>query len=354
MWQLALLATLAAPVELETVWTRYMEADFVQAIDKYLLLRSEGANYTLLECATGQTVGRLENVSQARITSGRIVLARGSGDEPTAVEGWTIEPFEIAWSMPISEPVSLGEIVDDTFIFATRHALFKVALPNFDLLDQREWTNTRSNYRNHSVRASSTRVFFGRGPEVFGLSINDFSRGWRNYCGAWPQVVDENGFVGTGRIWHPLVIVGNDGKTVTYEETIQGGYTFYRNTIGVTKDVVVATGYVGRSASTPTHHEYRVISSYLFAFDRRTGKEIWRKPMGASDPVVVENRVLHLARNKVRGHIELTMQICELRTGKLLWKSKPIDSEARIDLFGNDEMAFELTTGRVRALRIKG
>src|SRR5687768_8723522 len=101
MWQLALLATLVAPIDLETVWTRHMEADFVQATDKYLLLRSEGANYTLLDSATGQTIGRLENVSQARITSGRIVHARGSVDEPTAVEGWTIEPFKVAWSMPI-------------------------------------------------------------------------------------------------------------------------------------------------------------------------------------------------------------------------------------------------------------
>jgi outer membrane protein assembly factor BamB len=348
MWQLALLATLAAPVDLETVWTREIDAGTMEVAGDNLLLWTRNAGYAVLDAVSGNTLGTFDNVARARLSDGKVLTMAGTIREPSAIEAWSISPLKRLWSMLVTGHVGLGEIVGNYLFYGTHSAINKVSLPDFKLVDTREVTRS---YGASHPRVVNGRVYFQRLHEVYGLDANSLKEGWRNYCDAWPQFVDDIGFVGTGAVYFPLAIVKWDGKTVPYERTIEGDYTFYRREPAVTEDVVVATGNVSVGTPDPDDYLLRILGPYLFAFDRHTGNELWRLAMAASNTVVVDGKLFHVGGNKVNGKLIQTFQLRDLRTGRLLWKSNQVEIRYEDEIISNGRLLFERTNGRLRAMR---
>jgi outer membrane protein assembly factor BamB len=347
---LAVVLSMAANDAPVVVWTQELEGvRRMKVIGNDLLLTVED-RYEVRDASTGTVLGSTDNGYQSRLSAGRLLIAKGAYTEPESIEAWSLRPFQRLWSVPVTERVSLGEIVGETLIYATKNSLIKIDLNSRYELDRRQWSNE---YNIDSVRSFGKTVYFRRGHEVFGLSVNDFSQGWRNYCDSWPQFVDKEGFVGTGAVYHPLAIVRADGKTVNYERKVDGHYTFFRVAPAVTEDAVIVPGNISVFSGSSTHHEVTVLSSYMFAFDRGSGKELWRIPMGATSPVILNGKLFHIGGNKLNGELISRYQLRDVRTGKLLWKSAKLDEDYDPQIVSNGQLFFELANGKLRALRLK-
>jgi hypothetical protein len=271
-----------------------------------LLRTSDGL--ALYDASTGKKLGTAANVYQSALSAGKLLVVRGDYYKPGVLEVYGMRPFKVEAKMPNNQRIGLGEIAGQSLYYTTENSVVRVKYPGFQPIDARSLGVGASRYR---LRVSNGVVYFNfEGHETYGLNASDLSKGWRSYCDAWPQYVDEQGFVGTATVMWGLKIVNRSGRIVPLERIGKGGYSFTRAMPVVTKDYVVAAGNVSISGYGASQgYESTVLSEYLLAFNRKDGSLAWRVPMlarlpfyssGLAPVLLNKNRILVL-RSKQKG-----------------------------------------------------
>lgn len=344
--------------------TKLWETDIPETHDLEMrggdvLITAQGERI-VFDAATGRRLGSLKGeIMQARLSAGRLLVSRGEYYRPGALEAWKLRPFELEARMPSSVRIGLGEIVGNNIFYGTDTSVVRASYPGFETKDIRRLDPYSGPLRPKV--ADGTVYFNYAGHETYALHANDLSRGWRAYCDAWPQHVDEHGFVGTATVMWGMKIVDRAGKERTLERVADGWYTFLRQRPLVTKDFVVLGGSVSKSGYVDNQYAATVLSSYLLAFDRKTGSLVWKVPMVAAlgwystglTPVLLnDNRVFLYGANSKGGELVWTQQVRDLATGKLLWRSKPVAEKQRWMLASNGTIAVEVADRKLRAWRI--
>jgi outer membrane protein assembly factor BamB len=323
-----------------------------------ILRTSDGL--ALYDASTGKKLGTAANVYQSALSAGKLLVVRGDYYKPGVLEVYGMRPFIVEAKMPNNQRIGLGEIVGQSLYYTTENSVVRVKYPGFQPIDARSLGVGASRYR---LRVSNGVVYVNfEGHETYGLNATDLSRGWRSYCDAWPQYADELGFVGTATVGWNLKIVNRSGKIHRLEHFGGGRYAISRSMPLVTRDFVVAAGNVSVSGYDPSQgYASSVLSEYLLAFNRSDGSLAWRVPMlarssfygaGLTPVLMNNNRIFVYGANKANGKHVWTLQVRDLRTGRLLWKSKPVPEKRTWAMSTNGKTAVELADSKLRGWRI--
>ena len=339
-----------APV---VVWQRQVgEVRRIEARGNDLLLLTANG-YEVRDAASGERLGSIDNVYQGRLSSGRLLVVRGTYFEPEAIEAWQLRPFQLEWRFPIDERAGVGDIVGNSLYYGTRTSAIRMSIPDFQELDRRDLRPYEVPIK--PIVFGSTVYFNYAGHEVYGLNADDLSQGWKNYSDCEPAVVDQFGCVATARLMWGLAIIGLDGKSRDLERVARGRYTFSRNRPAVNPDQVITSGsaYVWER-DRENNFVIKVLSPYLLAFDRKDGSLDWKIPMIASWPVLTGDRILVFGANSPRGEKEWKLQVRAAADGALLWQSDRLAYEPSWSLTTNGNYAFEYAGGSLSALKLPG
>ena len=324
-----------------------------------VLLRTSNG-LAVYDASSGRKLGAVANVYQSALSAGKLLVVRGDYYKPGILEVYELRPFRVEAKMPNNHRIGLGEIVGQSLYYTTENSVVRVSYPGFQPLDARNMIVGVSRYR---LRVSNGLVYFNfEGHETYGLNASDLSRGWRSYCDAWPQHADELGFVGTATVGWNLKIVDRSGKIRQLEQFGGGRYAISRSMPLVTKDFVVAAGNVSVSGYDQSqNYGSTVLSEYLLAFKRNDGSLAWRVPMlarasfydpGLTPVLLNNNRIFVYGANKKNGKHVWTLQLRDLRTGSLLWKSKPVPEARTWAVASNGKVAVELADLKLRGWKI--
>lgn len=338
------------------VWEKEVgEVHRIEARGNDLLLTTPNG-YEVRDAASGKSLGTTDNAYQARLSSDRLLVVRGTYFEPGAIEAWQLRPFRLEWRFETAERSGVGEIVGNSLYYGTQTSILRMSIPDFHVLDRRDLPYFEAPIQ---PMVFGERVYFNYyGHEVYGLRAEDLSVGWRNFSDCAPAVVDEFGCVATARLNWWLAIIGIDGKSPDLERVANGGYTFSRNLPAVSTTQVITSGsaYVFGRGRDKDENAYtvRVLSPYLLAFNRKDGSLDWKIPMIAAYPVLIGDRILVFGANSPNGEKEWKLQLRAAKDGKLLWQSDRVALEPEWSLTTNGEYVFEYTGAKLRALKLSG
>ena len=338
------------------IWTQSVPSSYaIRVVGNDILLKHRNSEWSVHDAATGTRLGMLDNVDQARLSAGRLLVVRGTWNRPEAIEAWTLRPFVREWQHPVdARYVGIGEMAGDSLYYGEDGALLRVSLPDFAVEDRRDlWPAGAPR-----PVVNNGHVYFHTGNEVFRLAANNLARGWRSYCNTNPQHIDELGAVGTTTVGFSLTMLGLDGKPY-WPKGPEGWYfTINRVPPAVTQEMVVAGG----SAYTFDRGITSVMSPYLMAFNRSDGMLKWKVPLLTTEslamfeadigPVIVRDKVVLYGANRVNGEPVWTLQVRALSTGELLWKSAPVALGKNGLFAANGDLVIDYNEGTLRAWRI--
>lgn len=362
------------------LWIRaFPEATRVEVQSGWLLLSNDSKSISVIDPINGRTVVALLGYTQAQVSPG-LLTAVGPGDGGPGAK-WTLDSWALPsgvkqWSRPASEMTRLGGVWNGCYYFGDAAGIHRLPLPPGDSQSEqiREFAGMVP-----WPQVAGGRVYFNMaGHEICGLDATDLQRGWRAYCDGSAEVADADGVYGTGTVGFGLVVLRPDGQRAWIADdglpasqsrqpagvpSAEGRYfrQFVRGDFTAAGNALVIGGQevLRLQRDDKTH----VISPYLYAFRKRTGKLLWKQPMIAAHPVLLPGKALVWAGHRRDKPVFLSLhgtaggygldwrlEAYDLETGHRLWRG-PRRRDLLPGLVASGNRYFVLEDGRLTCYR---
>jgi outer membrane protein assembly factor BamB len=321
----------------------------------------------------------LPSYTQAQISPGLLTAVgpgEGSTDAKWSLDAWALPSGVKQWSRPASETTRLGGVWKGYYYFGDAAGIHRLPLPPGDPPGEqiREFPGMVP-----WPQVAGGRVYFNvAGHEICGLDATDLQRGWRAYCDGGAEFADADGVYGTGTVGFGLVVLRPDGQRAWiandglpsppsrqpagatgaedqyFRQFVRGDFTVAGNAL-----VIGGQEAVHLQRSDKIH----VLSPYLYAFRKRTGKLLWKKPMIAAHPVLLPGKVLVWAGHRrdkgpdlslygvaAAGGLDWRLEAYDLETGRRLWRGSR-RRDIPPGLVASGDRYFVLENGRLTCYR---
>lgn len=270
---------------------------------------------------------------QVRVLKGLLVTARpeapsdeymGQGD--WIIEARPIDSAETSFSLAVRGRPRLGDVDNGLLYYTDHQGLHRVNLEG-EPRSEPLFDNLAPHWR-FFVRAG--RIYYTPdGHRIFGMLTTDPKRGWWNYCDCAPVTADEDGVYGTGTCSYGVIAIGHDGREFWRENTTlsfdpSDRFHLNRESLAVSGDLLVIGGRALRPSASGRGPQ--VVSPYLLAFHKRSGKLLWKSPMEVDRVRIAGSRVVvwagHYHGNRNNPTPDWRLEVRSAKSGALLWRDK--------------------------------
>lgn len=362
------------------LWSRgFPGAAKVEARSGWLLVSNGTQGICVVDPADGRKVVELSGYVVAEASETLLTAvgpAQGGTGAPWTLDAWALPSGVKQWSLPATESTRPGGVWNGFYYFGDAAGAHRLPLPPGD----RQGEQIRQFPGNVPwPRVVGGRVYFHLdGHEICSLDANDLQRGWRAYCDCGVDYADADGVYGTATLGFGLVVLRPDGTSAwggqdglpkprtpwptRRAEAVRAYFRqFIRGELAVGSELLVAGGQEG--AQLQRSDQIRVLGPHLYAFRKKTGKLLWKKPMVVAHPVLLPGKVLVWAghrRVKTADYglyggsagigFDWRLEAYDANTGRRLWRG-PVKHDAVPGLAASGDRYYVLEAGRVTGYR---
>ncbi len=302
----------------------------------------------VLHPETGATALRLHGCYTRYMASGTTFLAARTVDSTSkmVVEVWGLETGTLRAQVPAvcADPLMLplSEVTDGRFYFADDNGKHLYDLRRQAVTRSWAWHNYGSSSAGDPERwlfgllPVGDRFYYGDGHTI-GIHRMSDSGGWYYYCDTDPVLADEHGVIGIGGYKRGIISLDPAGKPY-FVAREPDSRTFWTVDDSVTpvflagRQIILGANLFRRipppAARRYDSDAHQQLSAYLVAFDRLTGKTVWKKPMAPASYATCGDRVAVMAGHRTPSACRYRLEVYDLSgrrlsRGRQVWDGAP-------------------------------
>jgi len=262
--------------------------------------------WKVLSRANGKTLLRFDHCRDVKVFNGyALALIGEDGVNTTCIQAWNLKTRKLVWTVLTGKRAVLGGTLGGVLFYYDNFGTHRTAVPSGKELQTIQEGAVE-------MLVTPNRIYLDQIHWCLGLLPTDLNRGWKDYLDASPSLEYDGVLYGVGSVANTITAVRMDGKVLSFKGLPY--FAFWHDKPIVTKSRVVLGGVASGNS---------YIGEFLFGFDRKSLKLVWKKPMMASNTTGYSDKVVVYAGRRT-GQTDSTYQfgleIRSVQTGSLFWR----------------------------------